>query len=63
MANNDYMYHTMYHLQQCYSKLTISPTPEENVPIDMLGWWEFCRREMVKEQRRDFDGLFIYMHW
>lgn len=30
---------------------------------DFLGWWEACRREMVKEQRRNFDGLIIYVAW
>ena len=29
----------------------------------MLGWWAACRKEMVKEQRRNFDGLFIYTAW
>lgn len=30
---------------------------------DMLRWWSTCRREMAKEQRRNFDGLFIYTAW
>jgi hypothetical protein len=30
---------------------------------DMLGWWTACRREMAKEQRRNFYGLFIYTAW
>lgn len=30
---------------------------------DIMGWWEACRREMIKEQRRNFDGLFIYTIW
>ncbi len=30
---------------------------------NMMDWWEACRREMIKEQRRNFDGLFIYTTW
>ncbi|XP_066166643.1 uncharacterized protein [Oryza sativa Japonica Group] len=30
---------------------------------DMLRWWSTCRREMAKEQRRNFDGLFICTAW
>jgi hypothetical protein len=24
---------------------------------NMMDWWEACRREMIKEQRKNFDGL------
>uniref|UniRef100_A0A0E0BIE6 Uncharacterized protein n=1 Tax=Oryza glumipatula TaxID=40148 RepID=A0A0E0BIE6_9ORYZ len=30
---------------------------------DMLSWWTACRREMIRDQRRSFDGLFIYTAW
>jgi hypothetical protein len=29
---------------------------------DILAWWETCRKSMVKEQRRNLDGL-MYMAW
>lgn len=32
-------------------------------PDNMIGWWETCKKELVKEQRRSFDALFIYMAW
>jgi hypothetical protein len=29
----------------------------------MLRWWSAYRREMAKEQRRNFYDLFIYIAW
>ncbi len=30
---------------------------------DILHWWETCRRKLVKEHRRIFDGVIIYTSW
>ncbi|KAF2933584.1 hypothetical protein DAI22_04g094900 [Oryza sativa Japonica Group] len=30
---------------------------------DILAWWDSCMKEIVKEQRRNLDGLIIYTAW
>lgn len=46
-----------------WNKLGLHMPSPSLFPGRLLDWWEACRKELVKEQRRNFDGLFIYTAW
>lgn len=44
-------------------KLGLNMPSSSSFNGNLMDWWEACRREMIKEHRKNFDGLFIYTTW